>query len=507
VGGSLSKLAKKFALGEKGDDTKWANGMRLEDFTPEQLAKYGAYCCNDVRLAYLLFQILKQYSTPQEMYIIDVLIRMFTDPVLDLDTGVLTDHLASVRANKIKLMSQIDSQVDRAMLRSDPQFAKILESFGVEPPTKINKKGEEKYAFAKTDEAFKELQEHPDARVQCLVAARLGIKTTLEETRTEAFLGVASRGKLPILINYYGGHTGRGSGGDKINPQNMTRGGALRRSVLAPDGHLIVTGDSTQIEARDLAWYAGEFELVADFRQGVDTYCKFASDVYEREITKADVNERFLGKTCILGLGYMTGHKKLRRTLAIGRNPVKIDEPEAKRIVNLYRSRFSMIVNLWDLADDALDTMVRGYECDFGVHMKLHCTQEGIDLPNGMMLRYPNLRRTRQGIVYDSRRGPQSLYGGKMVENVIQALARIIVFNQKAKMDQWLRVMDGIAEDGYRFKLAHTVHDEIVCVVPALFAAGAKATLAGIMSHPPSWAAGLPVACEVKSGVSYGGCR
>ena len=442
---AIKALAKKFALGEKGDDTKWANGMRLEDFTPEQLAKYGAYCCNDVRLAYLLFQILKQYSTPQEMYIIDVLIRMFTDPVLDLDTGVLTDHLASVRANKIKLMSQIDSQVDRAMLRSDPQFAKILESFGVDPPTKINKKGEEKFAFAKTDEAFKELQEHPDARVQCLVAARLGIKTTLEETRTEAFLGVASRGKLPILINYYGGHTGRGSGGDKINPQNMTRGGALRRSVLAPAGHLIVTGDSTQIEARDLAWYAGEFELVADFRQGVDTYCKFASDVYEMEITKAHVNERFLGKTCILGLGYMTGHKKLRRTLAVGKNPVKIDEAEAKRIVKLYRSRFSMIVNLWDLADDALDTMVRGYECEFGVHMKLHCSQEGIDLPNGMMLRYPNLRRTRHGIVYDSRRGPVSLYGGKMVENVIQALARIIVFNQKAKMDQWLRTMDGIA--------------------------------------------------------------
>jgi len=510
VGGSLSALAKKFALGEKGDDTKWSNGLWLKDFTPAQLAQYGRYCCNDVRLTYLLFQILKQWSTPQEMYIIDLMIRLFTDPVLRLDKVVLQQHLASVRATKIRLMSQIDAQVDRATLRSDDKFAKVLEGLGIDPPTKLNKKGELKWAFAKSDEEFKELQEHPDARVQCLVAARLGIKTTLEETRTEAFIGVAERGTLPIMINYYGAHTGRGSGGDKINPQNMTRGGALRRSVLAPDGHLIVAGDSSQIEARDLAWFAGEFELVSDFRQGVDTYCKFASDVYDREVTKADIDERFLGKTCILGLGYMTGHKKLRKTLAVGKRPLKIDELEARRIVNLYRTRFPMIVQLWDLADEALNAMVNNYERDFGLHLKLHCSQEGIALPNGMMLRYPNLRRGRYGITYDSRRGPVTLYGGKMVENVIQALARIIVFNQMAKMDQWLRERDCKAHHvvaGHRFKLAHTVHDEIVCVVPEGYVDEAKAKLEEIMSVPPAWASGLPVACEVKSGVSYGHCK
>jgi hypothetical protein len=524
VGGSLKALAQKFCLGEKGDDTKWTSGMWLKDFTPAQLAQYGEYCKNDVRLTYLLFQILKQYSTPQEMYIIDMLLRMFTDPVLMLDEPVLVDHLANVRANKIRLMSQISSQVDRDMLRSDDKFAKILEAFGVDPPKKYNKKGEEKYAFAKTDEEFKALAEHPDARVQCLVAARLGIKTTLEESRTEAFINIARRGTFPILINYYGAHTGRGSGGDKVNPQNMTRGGALRRSVLAPTDHVIVAGDSSQIEARNLAWFAGEFELVADFRQGVDTYAKFATDVYERQISKADIDERFLGKTCILGLGYMTGHKKLRGTLAVGKRPVKIDVAEAKRIVNLYRGRFTMIVNLWDVADEALNAMVNGYERDFGVHLKLHCSQEGIALPNGMLLRYPNLRRGRYGVTYDSRRGPVTLYGGKMVENVIQALSRIIVFNQQAKMDQWLRSMDAHADDlaqtyiqdtgerGYsdapwRFKLAHTVHDEIVCVVPEPYVSDACSRLAKIMSQPPSWASGLPVACEVKSGVSYGDCK
>jgi DNA polymerase I-like protein with 3'-5' exonuclease and polymerase domains len=524
VGGSLKALAQKFCLGEKGDATKWANGMRLEDFTPAQLEEYGEYCKNDVRLTYLLFQILKAYSTPQEMYVIDMLLRMYTDPVLGLNERVLTDHLARVRAAKIKLMSQIDSQVDRAMLRSDPQFAAILESFGVEPPTKINKKGVEKFAFANTDEEFKALAEHPDGRVQCLVAARLGVKTTIEESRTEAFLGIAARGTLPIMLNYYGAHTGRASGGDKINPQNMTRGGALRRSILAPYYHTIVAGDSSQIEARLLAWFAGEFELVSDFRSGVDTYCKFATDVYNREVTKANINERFLGKTCILGLGYMTGHKKLRGTLAVGRSPVKVDVVEAKRIVNLYRSRFTMIVNLWDLADEALNAMVNGYERDFGLqHMKLHCSNEGIALPNGMMLRYPNLRRGRFGVTYDSRRGPVTLYGGKMVENVIQALARIIVFNQMGKMDQWLRPLDANAAElqrthaaeadyepielPWRFKLAHTVHDEIVTVVPVPYEERTKTMLGKIMSQTPSWSAGLPITCEVKSGLTYGDCK
>jgi DNA polymerase len=203
----------------------------------------------------------------------------------------------------------------------------------------------------------------------------------------------------------------------------------------------------------------------------------------------------------------MTGHKKLRGTLAVGRNPVKVDEAEARRIVNLYRGRFVMIVNLWDLAEAALHAMVDGYERDFGLHMKLHCTQEGIALPNGMMLRYPNLRRGRYGVMYDSRRGPVSLYGGKLVENVIQALARIIVFNQMAKMDQHLRVLDAAAERPWRFKLAHTVHDEIVCVVPKVYGGATEQTLTEIMSVPPSWSTGLPIACEVKSGVSYGDAK
>ena len=533
VGGSLKALAKLYNLGEKGDDTKWASGLRLVDFTPTQLAQYGEYCKNDVCLTYALFKHLKPESTPQEMYIIDMMIRLYTDPVLELNVDILREHLARVRAAKIDLMSRIDASIGREQLMSNPQFAKVLEKLGVELPTKVNKKGKVTHAFAKTDEEFRALLDHPNPVVQTLVAARLGIKTTLEETRTEAFIGIAERGTFPILLNYYGGHTGRASGGDGVNPQNMPRGGALRRSVYAPKGHVLVTGDSSQIEARLLAWFAGEYDLVADFRQGVDAYCKFASTIYGRTITAADKDERFVGKTSILQLGYMTGHKKLRTTMANAKKPVVISEGEARRIVNLYRTTLTMIPNLWELADEAIGKMLNGYEYDFGVHLKLHCTPEGITLPNGMKLRYPNLRNAPYGAVYDSRRGAVSLYGGKLVENVIQALARIIVFNQQAKMDQWLRGKDAVADglvheyikdggegllseeeeeegeevDRVRFKLAHSVHDEIVCVVPSIFDIEAMTKLSEIMTTVPTWADGLPVTCEIKSGQSYGDCK
>ncbi len=511
VGGSLKALAKVYGLQEKGTEVERARGKRLEDFTPEQLAEYGQYCITDNDICYQLYHLLKQHSTPQEMYIIDMMIRMYTDPVLVLNKPILQDHLAKVLAHKVTLMSRIDSTIGKEALRSNPQFAKLLESLGVDPPMKLSAAtGKMTYAFAKTDAAFKELLEHEDVTVQLLVAARLGIKTSIEETRTQAFINIADRGTLPIMLNYWGAHPGRASGGDKINPQNLPRGGRLRFAIQAPAGHVIVAGDSSQIEARLLAWFAGEFELVSDFRSGIDVYSKFATKVYGREITAADILERFLGKTCILGLGYGTGHVKLRATLRAGKNPVIVELEESKRIVDLYRSDMVMIRNLWKLCDEALDSMVRGFECELGVHMKLRCTPEGIHLPNGMMIRYPNIRRNSEGdVIYDSRYGTSKLYGAKMVENFIQGLARIVVFNQMAKMDQWLRELDLINPTNgtitrSRFKLAHSVHDEIVTVCPISHQSQVVQKMQETMRIAPKWAESLPLACEVGAAVSYG---
>lgn len=505
VGGSLAALAKKFCLGEKGTEVVNALGKRLEHFTPEDLAAYGEYCKNDVQITYTLYQILRQFSTPKEQYIIDLMIRMYTDPVLRLDINQLEGHLATVQEKKAVLMKKIDDAIGRDDLMSNMKFAEVLKKLGVTPPIKISiRTGKPTYAFGKTDQEFKALLEHDDPRVQTVVAARLGVKSTLEETRTEAFINIGKRGRLPIMLNYYGAHTGRASGGDGVNLQNLPRGGTLRKSIMAPDKHTIVAVDSSQIEARVVAWLAGQDDLVEDFRNKEDIYSKFATDVYGRKITKEDKVERFVGKTCILGLGYGLGKDKFRNTLKVSTPSVELDEMEAERIVKLYRSKYSKIVDLWSAAGDALPKITNGYDYDFGVGVRLHTTPYGIKLPNDMLIRYPNLRKSDDSYLYDSRKGPVKIYGGKVVENVVQALARIVVFDQMAKIDQEFRRKDTPEK---RFKVALTVHDEIVAVVPEDEQQWALDFMVQVMSTPPKWAADLPVACEGDFAKTYGDCK
>jgi len=508
VGGSLAALAKKFNLGAKGTEVVNALGKRRKDFQPSELAAYGEYCKNDTELTYKLFHILKEQSTPKEQYIIDLMIRMYTDPVLVLDTATLEEHLSNVQIKKEKLMGMIDAAIGRDSLMSNPKFAEVLVKLGVTPPMKTSlRTGKETYAFGKTDVEFKALLEHPDPRVQAVVSARLGVKSTLEETRTESFIAIGKRGSLPIMLNYYGAHTGRASGGDKINLQNLPRGGALRKSITVPQGHKLVACDSSQIEARVVAWLAGQNDLVEDFSNGIDIYSKFASDVYSRPIDKAvDKVERFVGKTCILGLGYGMGKDKFKQTLKIGQAGVSVDIGigDAERIVNLYRQKYGRIAELWKEAQTALEKMVAGYDFEFGTGIKLRCNGQGIHLPNGMLVIYPNLRKEDGQFVYDGRYGPVKIYGGKVVENVVQALARIVVFDQMAKIDQALRKLD---TPELRFKVVLTVHDEVVACAPTGFTKACVLLMEKIMSTPPKWAAGLPVACESGHGENYGDCK
>ena len=519
VGGSLAALAKKFMLGEKGTEVVQALGKRRREFTSHELTQYGEYCKNDVDLTWRLFQVLKQYSTPREMYIIDLMIRMYTDPVLELDEQELTNHLTRVQIKKKLLMEKIDKSVGLDALMSNDKFADVLRQLNVTPPTKISPATKkEAYAFAKTDAGFKALLEHDDPRVQAVVSARLGVKSTLEETRTESFLAMGKRGRLPIMLNYYGAHTGRASGGDKVNLQNLPRGGSLRKSIKAPNGHKMIACDSAQIEARVVAWFAGQNDLLKAFRNKEDIYSKFATQVYGRPIDRKrkeivdgkevfpDFVQGFVGKTCILGLGYGMGKDKFQATLKIGAGGVSVDMPisDAERIVTLYRQTYDKITALWKEGQAALDAMAKGFTYELGA-CKLLCSPEGIRLPNGMMLRYANLRRDSEGqYVYDTRYGPNKIYGGKVIENVVQALARIVVFDQMAKIDQELRKRDTPEE---RYRVVLTVHDEVVCIVPDHYAADCEELMLWHMSIAPKWCADLPVACEAGSGLNYAECK
>jgi DNA polymerase len=275
--------------------------------------------------------------------------------------------------------------------------------------------------------------------------------------------------------------------------------------MRAPAKHKLVASDSAQIEARVVAWLAGEDALVESFKNKVDIYSEFASTVYEREVTKdSDPLARHVGKTAVLGLGFGMGKDKFKTTLKAGNPSVDMPLSDAERVVNLYRQKYPMIVALWKQGQEALDAMIKGFEYDLGTGIKLKCKDNKIYLPNGMFVNYPNLRKAGNEYLYDSRYGANKIYGGKVIENVVQALARIIVFDQMAKIDQAFRKKDTKAN---RFKVVLTVHDEVVVCVPEVAVSKCVEFMEKAMSVPPSWCADLPIACETNYGDSYGDCK
>ena len=512
AGGSLKALAERYQLGEKGTEVINALGKYRKDFTSEDLARYGAYCINDVDLTFKLFNVLMSDYFPQnELDLIDMTLRMYTQPVLRVNDALLVERLDEIKQEKQTLLGGLKNQLNcdteedvRKKLASNPQFAEVLRSFGIEPPMKTSlTTGKETFALAKNDEGFITLQEHDDPVVQHLCAVRLGTKSTIEESRVERFIGIGARNKglLPIPLKYYGAHTGRWAGADSVNFQNLPsrdkKKKALKNSISAPDDHIVINCDSSQIEARVLAWLAGQDDVVKQFANGEDVYSIFATKIYNRPISKATPVERFVGKTCILGLGYGTGATKLRHTLKTQPPGADLSEEECKRIVDLYRQENDKIPELWRECDYALKCMMSWPEGKapfyLGVQECVVIDSRGIRLPNGLYIRYPNLRSENDKLVYDSRKGTVSIWGGAMVENVVQALARIVVGEQMLNM-----------RDTYRPVL--TVHDAAVIVAPKPDKDQALAFITQVMSTAPNWATGLPIACEAKCGESYGEC-
>jgi DNA polymerase I-like protein with 3'-5' exonuclease and polymerase domains len=789
AGNSLAKAAERYGLGAKGDEVINALGKRRLDFTPEELARYGEYCKNDVELTYELFNVVGAVFPPIEFRLVDLTIRMFTEPVLELDKGILEKHLTAVKEKKEVLMGAIEA--DKSVLMSNPKLAQLLQQLGVVPPTKISPTtGKITWAFGKTDEGFKALLDHPNPKVQAIVAARMGVKSTLEETRTERFIRIAERGTLPVPLRYYAAHTGRWGGDDKVNLQNLPRKSPLKHAMRAPDGYSFIDCDSSQIEARTLAWLAGQQDLVeffernnAEIAAGVpkeemqyDPYKIMAAQIYGVTVNEVTDTQRFVGKTTILGclaegtlvltdrgwvaieevsisdqlwdgeewvchqglvqkgiketlslcgLWLTPDHKVLcgtqwleaqsvvqderilsqaldtgavswlypgtsgeyegvslhswsnatvadlntpsikaiskpsgvhdalyavsekdienatgsiyphspilhtengcstdclppsvgvtylvtkhtptteagvspsisyggmialssygmskrypvgitqsstwteptttggtnrvtsalflgqittptveksasyrrssmtydiayagprnRYTVATDAGPIivhncgygmggekfrdqlkafGVDLPvyECKRIISVYRRTYPMIPKLWENAGRALHALRTQRTIGFGREGVLLVDLFGIKLPNGLHIRYPNLREDKDGgLVYDTKKGratiPTRIYGGKCVENVCQALARIVIGEQMLLVAKRLRVV-------------MTVHDAVGCVVPTERAAKARAFVEDCMRVCPEWAVGLPLNCESKMGASYGG--
>ncbi len=512
VGGSLKNLVLYYHLGGKGTEVIDALGKRRKDFTPAQIKAYGGYCCNDVELTYKLFKKLSIGFPTSELLIIDQTLRMYTEPQLELDRISLEKHLAAEQNRKKKLLQTLspdNPEQAQAVLRSNPKFAGLLRGLGAQVPMKLSPRtGKVTYAFAKTDQGLLDLQDHAKPAVRAVVEARLGVKTSIEETRTQRLIEVSNRGPLPIMLNYYGAHTGRFSGGDKLNLQNLParKGNAIRTAICAPEGHKLIACDSSQIEARILAYIADQKDLVEAFRQGRDVYSEFASLIYGRPITKADIDERFVGKTCILGLGYGMGWERFKDTVAQG--GVIVGESEAKRIVYLYRNHYPRVQVLWNMCDAVLKNMLSGTN---GLLAGLvPYTSGGLELPNSMKIRYHALRSTADGFSYiaDKRAWMKytarvvtsapvedapwtNIYGGKVTENVVQALARIIIADQMVAI-------------GQHYPVVLQVHDENVICPRTAEVNAAQQLIERVMSTPPVWAPSLPIACESGVGGNYG---
>jgi hypothetical protein len=447
-----------------------------------------------------LFEILSADFPATELRLIDLTIRMFTEPKLWLDGNLLHNHLDDIMAQKNGLLSMVASSKEDLM--SNDKFAQILQSLDVVPPTKISPAtGKETWAFAKTDEGFKALLEHESLGVQFLAGARLGVKSTLEETRTERFIEIAQRGLFPIPLRYYAAHTGRWGGDDKVNLQNLPRGSNLKYAIKAPPGSVVVDSDSSQIEARTLAWLAEQNDLVDAFERGEDVYKIMASSIYNKAQEEISKDERFVGKTTILGCGYGMGSKKFQAQLKTFN--VEIEEGEADRIIRVYRETYDWIPQLWRQAGLALGAIIANRTVQLGRTGVLFVEgRKGIRLPNGLYMKYPNLRKMRNEegkdeFIYDTRKGkaivPTKIYGGKVIENVCQALARIIIGEQMLMVNK-------------KYRVVMTVHDAIACVVPEHEAEIGKEYIEMCMRMRPKWAMELPLNCESGMGESYGDC-
>jgi DNA polymerase bacteriophage-type len=498
-------------------------GMRVQDI--KQAGFWPAMCTyamNDCReCAHIYFKLYPEFPA-EERLVMDMVLRAAVVPRLHADVPLLENHLNTLRATKTELLRKCG--YDKAALMSAQKFQEALLHLGIKielrpaanllaPPEPFGLKKSHTTnnwipAFAKTDPFMVELQEHEDFRVQTLVAARLSQKSTIEETRAQRFLNIAklpwgNGALLPVALRYGGAHTHRLSGEWKLNMQNLPRDktkSKLRTALKAPPGEKLITGDLAQIEARIVATLTREYELIEAFRRGDDVYAQFASKIFKRTITKKDnPSERFIGKTCILGLGYGCGIERFSRMVITqarqfnvpGADPNGVkglfDKDTARDAVKLYRESYKRIPATWAELDRHLNDIITNIIPNLGTKWPdsiigpLTFTSGRVTLPNDMTLRY--------------KLDDHTVWGGHLLENITQALARIIIMQAAIRL----------AHKGLRWVLQ--AHDELVFSVPNHQVKESREIISQEMTRAPPWLPGLPLAVEIGEGDNYGECK
>lgn len=472
----------------KGKELASFKGIKTEDLTLNQHEILGGYACNDVDIMVAAYLNMLPTYPVRELQVIDIVCKMFTQPRFVLNRELTVSHRNKARDSSAEKITA--STLERAVLSSNDQFAEYMRDvLKIEPPMKQGKK-KLIPALGKNDIAFQKLRAaHPEHKA--IWDARIASKSRIDETRSNRFLNGTNRdGTISMPLKYYAAHTGRFGGGEKMNPQNLKRGSDLRKALTAPEGYSVIVVDKSQIEARLTAWLAGCDKILDAFRNKRDVYSEFASRIYNRPITKDQPIERFVGKTCILGLGFGVGGVKLQVTLESGsQGPVVIiSEQESRRIVATYRTEFPEIPSLWKKLESVFMWIQNpGF---FGQQYgPVTAAKDGFILPNGMQMQYPEA----QGLSFlDSRiKMRKTLWGGVLTENLIQALARVDIADNMCDLDDWFAEnpeLDGV--------VALQIHDEIISIAKTEYAPIVFNKMVELMTTPPKWAPDLPLAAE-----------
>ena len=466
----------------KGDELVNAKG--IFDLPPDVEDQIAGYCIQDVDLTYALYNAMQPNYPQSELDLIDLTCRMYVEPKLFLNRTLLQAHKDDIAMNTAQLIQ--NSGLSRAQLASQKQFAEYLESINITIPTKKSQRtGKMIPAFSKTDKAYTQMcNMYP--QYKHIWDAREAVKSRIEETRAQRLLdGCNPDGTLSVPLRYYAAHTGRFGGTEKINLQNLPRGSKLRNALQAGPDQMLYIADLSNIEARMLAWLAKEQDLLDSFAAGEDVYSNFASQIYNRPITKENKLERYVGKTAILGLGYGMGANKYQAILAQGSPSIDVTQQTALGIVAQYRAMYPNIPQLWSIGKQLLFYMLDRTEQSYS-YGPLSVASNALKLPNGMYLQYPHLRYASGEFVYDSgRNGITRTHGPRLVENIVQALARIVITDQMLAIQN----IPGIS-------VVLTVHDEIIALGSDENADETLATIMAIMKQPPAWCTELPLDAE-----------
>ena len=541
VGNSLAQLAQDFGLPPKGQAVHSTDGM-LDEISEEVERELADYCAHDTVLCEAIFDRLMPGFPPKELRLIDITLKMYTRPLLELDKGMLQAAIVEEREAREGLLKKLG--VDEAALASNDKFAETLRALGIEPPTKISKTtGLEAYALAKNDALFQALLNSDNEDVMLLCQARLKVKSTSERTRAQRFLDIAHRGRLPVPLSYFGAGTGRwtASKGSAINMQNLKRGSFLRNAIMAPEGHLLVAGDLSQIEPRVLGVLSDNTALLDIFRSGNDAYAQFGSIMFGIVGLTKDTHpvERQAAKSALIGAGYQLGWASFAAQLLVGflgAKPLRYTKDEArvlgvtgedvrrflewdenlkkleaiphtcstlelaihclaaKAIIDKYRAASQPVVEFWNLCQELIEySLYRGKEYK---HKCITFRKEEIILPSGMAMRYPDLRQDkdeggRSQWSYADGKKRIKLYAGKITNNIVQGTARCVM-------------TDGMLRVAKKYPLVGTVHDELIAVIPEGDEDYAKTWVLAQMTMEPPYLPGIPLDAGVGVHKRYG---